>query len=238
MKEGEGVSLYKLRRRAYVQIENSKIRERERVREKRHKKGVLALVHTPQQLPLSSSMSLVSGDYDDEDDGDYDHSSSPSSSSSPSPPSSSLLSSSLNDDKQQDKTLKRRSTEPMAPIEPKKIKQPATNNERKGSSNNLFSAFNTNDNNSNDKADDDDELPPLPDSFASVNIPKISVTRSPPSLDLQKKKDNVDMTDKKKSFLVPPQIWKKQANVSTEDTRSWTTERMRKARKPPAVETM
>lgn len=154
-------------------------------------------------------MSLVSAEYDDDDD-DY----------SPPPPQPAEV--------KQDNTLKRRSTEILAPLESKKIKPVNTENTIYDRNNNRSL--------SNDGKDDDDELPPLPAAFAS-SIPKISITKSPPAPKTYDN-DNVEMTDKKKSFLVPPQIWKKQANVSTEDTRSWTTEKLRKARKPPAVETM
>eukprot|EP00026_Physarum_polycephalum_P020185 Phypoly_transcript_22601.p1 GENE.Phypoly_transcript_22601~~Phypoly_transcript_22601.p1 ORF type:complete len:158 (+),score=47.71 Phypoly_transcript_22601:123-596(+) len=83
--------------------------------------------------------------------------------------------------------------------------------------------------------DSEDELPPLPDSFNSV--PRIRVTKSPPLVhhDRNMREDE----ERKKSFLVPPQIWKKQANVSTEDTSSWTTNRKKPTtKKPQAVETM
>lgn len=125
-------------------------------------------------------MSLVSGDYD-EDDVDV---------------------SDPIDEKETNKN-KRKSSEPMAPLE-KKAKP----------------------------LDDDDYLPPLPDTFSSVRVPKISITTSP-SLPHKAKSENVEMTERKRSFLVPPQVWKKQSNISTEDTRSWTSDRLRKSRKPP-----
>jgi hypothetical protein len=136
--------------------------------------------------PTIPAMSLVSGDYDDDED-------------APSSPSSSHPT--------KDATNKRKSTEPMAPLE-KRAKTLA----------------------------DDDDLPPLPASFANVTVPKIYVTTSPTLPPRETKTDNVEMADRKRSLLVPPQLRKKQANIATEDTSSWTTDRMmRKARKPPPI---
>jgi hypothetical protein len=93
----------------------------------------------------------------------------------------------------------------------------------------------------------EDELPPpLPAEFASASVPKISVTKSPPAprFTIRAPCDeddnvNVDMSgDRKRSFLVPPQIWKKQANIATEDTSSWTTARKKNRKSAIAVETM
>lgn len=78
--------------------------------------------------------------------------------------------------------------------------------------------------------DEDDELPPLPATFNESKVPRIHITRSPPLPHKEKKIDeeNVEMEDKKRSFLIPPQLRKKTANISTEDTSSWTTERGKK----------